>query len=170
MEKKKKLVIMCGAPGLGKSTFIQNHRAGLGQSYKIVSRDEIRFSLVKENEEYFSHEDEVWETFISQINNGLHDKDITIADATHLNRNSRQKLLNALDQDCLKDAEIIAIVMRSSLKKALTQNENRKGTRSYVPESAIRNMYNSFTMPKKNEGFDRIFTVTDGLLVERMEL
>lgn len=170
MQKKKNLIMMCGAPGLGKSTWIQNHLNTFGSSYKIVSRDNIRFSLVSKDEDYFSHEDEVWNIFISQIKEGLKENDIVIADATHLNFWSRKKLLNAIGKKNLEDIEIIIIVMRGSVQKALNQNENRKGTRSYVPEAVIRNMYKNFSMPHKNEGFDKIYTVTNGKITERISI
>ena len=53
-----KLIMMVGAPGSGKSTFAKT----MAEEYKnmvIVSRDEIRYSIVKEDEEYFSREDDV---------------------------------------------------------------------------------------------------------------
>ena len=170
MQKKSRLIIMCGAPGLGKSTWVKNHEKSFGEKYRIVSRDTIRFSTVKEEEEYFSHEDAVWNIFVNEINNGLSNNETVIADATHLNYQSRNKLLSAIDNDILKNTEIIAVVIKGSVKKALVQNENRKGTRSYVPETVIRNMYHSFRMPKFDEGFDKIYTVVDGTLIERVEL
>ena len=45
---------MVGAPGAGKSTFIKNNKDKLCGSVNIVSRDEIRFSLLKDGDEYFS--------------------------------------------------------------------------------------------------------------------
>ena len=46
------LFIMMGAPGAGKSTFIKNLK---GESGIPISRDKIRFSMVKENEPYYDH-------------------------------------------------------------------------------------------------------------------
>ena len=44
------LFIIMGAPGAGKSTFIKNSMT----ECIVVSRDKIRFSMVKEDESYFS--------------------------------------------------------------------------------------------------------------------
>ena len=52
----KKLYVMCGGPGSGKSTWIKKNLPTFKGYTKVVSRDEIRFSLVKEGEEYFSKE------------------------------------------------------------------------------------------------------------------
>lgn len=44
------LYVICGIPGSGKSTWIKNHTS----SEILVSRDAIRFDMVKEDEPYFS--------------------------------------------------------------------------------------------------------------------
>ena len=62
----KILYILCGPAASGKSTF-SHFLVQDKNSYKIVSRDAIRFSLVNENEEYFSKEKEVFRTYIAEI-------------------------------------------------------------------------------------------------------
>lgn len=151
----KKLYVMCGGPGSGKSTWIKKNLPTFKGYTKVVSRDEIRFSLVKEDEEYFSKEKEVFRKFIEEIKEGLENCDSVIADATHVNIGSRTKLLRALGES-LKDVEVTAVVISVPLCLALEQNEQRAGTRSYVPPTAIKNMFNSFTMPKEEEGFNYI--------------
>ena len=64
---KNKLYVMIGCPGSGKSTYAKKHFPHA----LYVSRDEIRFNLIAENEEYFSKEDEVFTEFINAINLGL---------------------------------------------------------------------------------------------------
>lgn len=146
----RKLIILIGIPGAGKSTFIKNHKNFFGATVKVVSRDDIRFSLVKENEEYFSKEREVWANYIADIKNSLEINETTIADATHLNAASRLKLINALGKS-LKNVEVIPIVLKVDYELAAAQNENRIGTRSYVPPTAIRNMSKNFIMPSFEE-------------------
>ena len=46
-----KLFLMMGIPGSGKTTWTSKYLRKLD---KYVSRDEVRFSMVAENEEYFS--------------------------------------------------------------------------------------------------------------------
>lgn len=142
--------------GSGKSTWIKNHLTAFPGYVKVVSRDDIRFSLVKEDEEYFSKEKEVFKKYIEEIKDGLRYCDTTIADATHLNEASRNKLLRALGP-ALHDVEVDAVVVKTKLETALEQNENRKDTRSYVPRSQIRRMYSQQTMPAFEEGFDKIY-------------
>lgn len=141
-----KLYIMIGIPGSGKSTYAKKRFPNA----IYVSRDEIRFDLVSENEEYFSRENEVFTKFVNIINSSLKAGKDVIADATHLNPRSRTKLFSHLNIDPTK-TETIAVVMRTPLEVCLYRNENRKGTRSYVPPQVIKNMYSSFKEPTMKE-------------------
>lgn len=153
---KKKMFVMCGVAGSGKSTWIQNNWHTFEGYTSVVSRDEIRFLLVPEGEDYFSRETEVYAKFIDDIQFGLENADNVIVDATHLNEGSRGKLLRRIGS-ALKDVEIIAVVIKVPLEVSLDQNEKRKGSRAYVPRSVIRRMYHQFTMPTFEEGFDKIY-------------
>ena len=150
---------MCGIPGSGKSTWIQNHKNKFTGTVNIVSRDKIRFSILKEGEDYFSRENEVWNEYVNQAKKSLQENDNTILDATHINLSSRSKILRAL-KDNLKDVEICAIVIKTDLDTAIKQNNMREGL-ALVPEKAIRNMYHSFYYPDPEEGFDTIY-IYDG--------
>lgn len=155
---KSKLYLMCGIPGSGKSTYLKTR---FSQSSRLISRDEIRFSMVNEDEEYFSKEKAVYAEFIRQIKEALETNTEVFADATHLNEISRTKTLQSLGES-LKDVEVNVIWIKVPLETALVQNENRKGTRSYVPRGAIRRMFSQLTMPTKEEGFDHIYIVENG--------
>lgn len=157
MVKSNKLYVMVGVPGSGKSHFLANNN--LIKPYKIVSRDQIRFSLVKEGEEYFSKEKEVFNKFIKEIKDGLDNNFNVYADATHLNEASRSKLLRALGTS-LKGVKVEAIVIRPSFDTVVKQNAQRSG-REFVPLSAIRRMNEQFTMPSCEEGFNKIWMVTN---------
>ena len=160
---------MVGPSGSGKSTWIQKHKDSFKGKVIVVSRDVIRFSIVSEDEDYFSKEKEVFREFIDQIKNSLEDNDVVIADATHITTGSRTKLFRALGNS-IKDVKVIAIVIKPTLNECLDHNENRIG-RSFVPRSQIRRMWYQFTIPTLDEGFDEIWKYTgDKLEIEIREV
>ena len=86
------LYLMMGVPGSGKSTFLKQYVNK--KNSIIISRDEIRFSLLKEGEQYFSHEKEVLKIFWQRINTSLAENKNVFVDQTSLTPNSRKYLLN----------------------------------------------------------------------------
>lgn len=152
----KKLFLMCGLPGAGKSTWLKNHIDTIEGVNVVVSRDAIRFVFVNPDEEYFSKEKEVFARFVEDGKNALSYADNVFMDATHISTYSRSKILRALGKS-LKDVEINIIVIKSSMEECLEQNELREGTRSYVPRAAIRRMGGQFELPELSEGFNKIY-------------
>ena len=140
-----KLYILCGIPCSGKSTWAKGF---LMDAYHI-SRDEIRFSMLKDGEEYFSHETEVYKEFIYEIAQTLmHGYDV-IADATHINKSSRSKLIKAIDQ-YYTNYQIVYVVFNTPLTRCQTLNATRTG-RNFVPPVAIETMSNRFSVPTLEE-------------------
>lgn len=145
------LYLMCGVPGAGKSTFLKNHIKK--ENSVIISRDAIRFSIVKPDEDYFSHEDEVLNIFWEQINKALAEGKDTFVDQTSLTPRARKWLLQHVEG--YKHANLIWI--DENLETCLERNELRRGTRAYVPKAVIRRMFSQFIEPSLDEGFDYIF-------------
>ena len=145
----KVLYILCGPAASGKSTF--SHSLVRDKtSYKIVSRDTIRFSLVNENEEYFSKEKEVFRTYITEIQQAIDDGvNIIIADATHINEVSRNKLLDNLNT---KEYHIIPVNFKTPLNVCLERNNGRIG-RAKVPRNAVRRQFYNFIPATHNEKY-----------------
>lgn len=106
----KELYLMMGISGSGKSSWARDFQSKFSDTI-IISRDAVRFSLVKENEPYFAKEKKVFKTFAhlaceairAEINN-------VILDATHLNFSSRQKILNVIKEP-LQEHDYKVIVM-----------------------------------------------------------
>lgn len=144
-----KLILMCGVPGSGKSTWVRNNFPDITP----VSRDVIRFEILDERGgDYFAYEDEVFEKFIHQIIGSLMVDEVTIADATHLNTRSRAKVLGKVAKFA---DEIEAVVMDVHLETALERNNKREG-RAFVPCGVIRRMYFQMETPTAEEGFTKI--------------
>ena len=151
--KQKNLYLMCGAPGAGKSHYLMNLVLYAEQDGIVVSRDRIRFNLVSEDEPYFSHEDEVFNTYIATIQKHLDNPEgiqNIYCDATQLTESARNKVLDRLNLENV--ANIYAIVIRPSLEETLRRNAGRTG-RMRVPDSAVKRMYNSYTDPAKDKKY-----------------
>ena len=138
--KLKKVWLLAGIPGSGKSTWVRQQIAEKGGVH--CSRDEIRFSLLKDGEDYFSHEDEVirlWTEKVHQAILSLDAGDVYI-DATHLTEKSRAKIINSLPTT---NYTITTVFFDVPLDVCLTRNAQREG-RAFVPPQVIRNMYASY--------------------------
>lgn len=163
------LTLMVGIPGSGKST--EAERMMQNENTTWVSRDTIRFSMVAEDEEYFSKENEVFDEFVREIAARLFCGYNVIADATHITQKSRAKLINSVkhglkllsgNENYLQEnVELQACVVRKNLETTLAQNENRRGTRSYVPKSVIRRMNEQFQDISQEENFEVVFRVEE---------
>lgn len=145
---KRYLLLLSGLPGSGKSTYCQNflhaHEPG---SAIWHSRDEIRFQKLKDEDDYFSYEDEVYDLWIRAIQSSLSNNPqfkYVLADATHLSERSRNKTLSHLNIP--EDVEVINIVFNVPLAVCMQRNSQRIG-RARVPDKVIKRMNYAFCMP-----------------------
>lgn len=143
------LYILCGPSGCGKSTWRDEFIKDYNNRIHYVSRDEIRFSLVKEGEDYFSKEKEVFDRFSQALAAELMNGFDVIADATHINKASRNKLIKAIDK-FFTEYQIVYVIFQTDLKTCIEQNNKRTG-RMRVPEETIKKMFKNFQLPNLDE-------------------
>ena len=149
MRLKKVLYIAVGAPNSGKTTFINARMDALGGVY--VSRDDIRVSLMESDDDYLKHEGETFIKFCEQIQDALdnpHGPDDVYADATHLNKRSRYKLLKKLH---LQNVEKIVILWFNVPYELLEERNSARAGKMPIPFSALENMYDSMDTPTTDE-------------------
>ena len=159
-----KLFLMMGAPGSGKSYWCGKHTNNTTDKY--ISRDEIRFTFLKDGDEYFAKENEVFDEFINQINHYLTIYDRVFADATHLNFASRNKTISRIN---VPVDEINVVFLNTPLNTCIERNAKREG-RKFVPETVIKNMYKSIRLPEKEENINKIYIVKDNEPINIIEL
>ena len=156
-KKQKKVFVMCGPAGTGKSTWVDKNWVW---DYDVrISRDAIRFGLLEPDDDYFSHEDEVRKLFFKEIETCTmpdHWAENDFIDATHLTPKSRAQVLRHIHKDCY----IVAVSFEVPFQVTLERSARRTG-RALVPESVIRNMYNSFQRPRMEEGFTAIWRIDE---------
>lgn len=159
----KKLYLLIGPAGAGKTTWVRNN-AKAGTSAHI-SRDRIRFSMVDKDEYYFSREDEVYTKFVDTICEALSSSwvDEVYADATHLSKKSRERLIRKIDRNSCIDFDLIAVVVKPSISQCLEQNAQRTG-REYVPESVITKMYTTFQHPYDDDLYYEMIIENDEII------
>ena len=120
--------------------------------------------MIKEEDDYFSKEKQVFNEFVKRICEKLDDAYITnvIADATHINEVSRNKLINAICRNRHKDKplHITMVYFDIPLEVCKFRNNKRSG-RMRVPDDVMDKMYHSLEFPRLREGLERIEIVRD---------
>lgn len=155
MKHKPMLYIMIGAPGSGKSTFANKTFESKIDTI-IVSRDNIRFKMLEDTDEYFSKEDKVFEAFYTSIADLLKSGIDVVADATHLNKAGRAKLVDHVNS-IYADYYITFVYIDTGLSLCLERNKYREG-RAKVPDDTLKNMYYRIVRPSFDE-FDNIIDI-----------
>lgn len=147
--KQKKVWILAGVPGSGKTTWVREEISQRGGVH--CSRDEIRFSLLKDGEDYFAHEDEVFRIWLEKVSAAILSPDVedVYIDATHLTEKSRAKVINQLPKG---DYKLVMVIFDIPLEVCLERNAKREG-RALVPEQTIRNMHASFEKTTKYSNY-----------------
>ena len=145
---------MCGPAGSGKSTWLIKQMKP--KTDICISRDNIRFGLLKEGEDYFAHEIDVKEIFYNSIANNTsasYWENIYI-DATHLNPRARKDTMWNIGKYC----SVIAVSFEVPAEVAIERNKKRSGL-ARVPDNVIWNMKSRYKIPSLDEGFDEIWHI-----------
>ncbi len=148
-----RLIIMCGLPGCGKSTYAKKLMEENDCEY--VSRDEIRYETVTDQAHYFDHESDVYKEFCNRIDKYLLAEKTVIADATHISAASRKKLLKNLQ--VIPD-EVWVIWMDTPFEVCMKRNSEREGI-TRVPDKTMYQMKSNFRPPATFEGFNKVIRV-----------
>lgn len=150
-----KLYIMMGIPGSGKSTWCEEN---ISNKDNYVSRDRVRFGLLKAGDSYFSKENEVYKEFVNIINRKLMTNKEVYVDQTSLDSRARRKLLNSLQ---VKPDEVHVIWLKTPLQKSLLYNAKRKGLER-VPDHSIIQMHSRLERPTWSEGIKYLHIIENG--------
>lgn len=141
---------MCGIPGSGKSYFAQN--CPFLKDCLVISRDKIRFPLLKEEDEYFKYEKIVKTMFIAGINQALMSGLDVIADQASLTIAARRRFKSQVKGY----NEINVIWVDAPIYDCIERDKGREG-RAYVGSNLINTMYTDFEPPSIKEGFNNIY-------------
>lgn len=137
-----RLIIMVGIPGSGKSSYAKKLLEA-NPSWEYVSRDEVRYEFVTDQTHYYDHENDVYREFCNRIDKFLLQEKTVIADATHLTKGSREKLIQNLQ--VIPD-EVYAIVMKTPFEVCMQRNSARQGI-TRVPDKSMYSMKSRYRVP-----------------------
>lgn len=140
-DEQAHVVMMCGLPGSGKSTFVEKE---FGDKYKVISLDIIREELFGKRAHQTDNDTVVREAH-ERLKECLRNKESVIWDATNFRRDFRSKIA----QLCFNyGAFVEIIVLHTPLAKVI---ENNKRRQHQVPMDAIINQVDSFQFPDVDE-------------------
>jgi predicted kinase len=153
------LIMMCGIPCAGKSTYINRgtENTDVFDEYVILSTDNYIEEYAKANNKTYN---EVFDEAIDEATTRMY-KDLELAiqrgksiiwDQTNVSRKSRMKKLKKIPGEYTKTAVVLPI----TLEEAIIRNSQRAN--KFIPRSVLHRMYHQFEMPTEDEGFDVIMT------------
>jgi predicted kinase len=153
--EKKKLYVMVGCSGSGKSTFIDKF---IQKNTDVVvhSSDKLR-GILGSSEEDQSVNGMVFSTLKYNISRDLVAGKDVMVDATSLNPKERRDYILAGQKH---GAEVIAYVLERDKNTLLKNQQSRKSAGGrLVPEFVLDKMLAKYVRPSTAEGFDKVILV-----------
>jgi len=151
------IIVLCGLPGSGKSTF----RSMFRSDGVHLSTDDLVEEVAKwEGTTY----DQVWEREIKRVTQVVNDnfrialknRQSVVWDQTNLTSKKRRKILSQVPKDYYKVAIFIQ-VHEDLRQKRLTERPGK-----VIPAHVDKSMQESLELPTKDEGFDEVLILTMG--------
>ncbi|NCA96264.1 MAG: ATP-binding protein [Methanomicrobia archaeon] len=152
---EKKLIVLSGIPGSGKSTYAQNYLNKHRNTF-IVASDQIRRELFGRVDD-FSQEDVVWKKFESLIREKAQTYDTIIADSS-ATTNVRRLRWATIFRDTFDIIELVYFDIPFAV--CLKRNEERHLT---IPYDDMVVMKESFETPSPEviEAYDKIIKIKE---------
>jgi predicted kinase len=155
------LVMMCGIPASGKSTYIQqglDYTDFFNTGYTFLSTDNyIEEKAKKEGTTYNEIFDctikEATEEMNKLLEFAIQNNMSIVWDQTNLTPKVRQKKLKKIPEHYTK----VAVYNNISLEEAMKRNRNRIG--KVIPQRVLIQMHSVFVPPTEEEGFDKVIQI-----------
>ena len=153
----KKLVILAGIPGSGKSFFSSSIKEIKGTHVYVISSDAIRKEMLG-SQRNLSKEEVVWDIFYNLPKVYSLDKEaFVILDATHIRSELRLKVRSDLE-NYFDEIDLVCFYLPKEI--AAKQNKEREYP---VPDYVLDSFFNGFEMPNDEEYrlFNKVYVVNN---------
>ena len=153
----KKLIVLSGVPGSGKSYFSKSIKEIKGQHVYIISSDLIRKEMLG-NQRNLSKEETVWDIFYNLPKIYAYDSDaFVILDATHIKADLRKKVYQDLNKYF---DEVLLVSFAINNEQARIQNKEREYP---VPDYVLDSFISEFELPDEEEYrlFNKIYIINN---------
>lgn len=146
------LIMLCGIPTAGKSTFSKNPKY---KKYVRISSDDVLSAIAEEkgstyNAVFQKNIKFALKAMNKVLRNAIEDGRDILWDQTNLTAQQRMDKLKLIPPEYTKTAVWFAI----PLQEALQRNTQREG--KVIPPDVLERMYREFEVPSVREGFDRV--------------
>ena len=157
MTNQPQLVMLCGIPTSGKSTYVQKHllENELCDAYVVLSTDYyIESKALENNISYNESLDKFFSDAVRDMHSALkkaikESKNI-VWDQTNLTPRVRKQKASEVPDSYTKTVVWFDV----PLEEAMIRNQQRPG--KVVPGSVLKRMFHTFAPPTESEGFDQI--------------
>lgn len=161
----KTCIILCGLPGLGKTTWRKRFLAHYPDAAIVSSDDEIEDYARANNTTYKQAFDTlapaIDSIFLAKLLRSAQ-QPVIIIDRTNLTLRSRKYTRDVLDPMY----RYIAIDFGNKLELALQRNELRKESMRDIPEEVLKRMSSIYIPPSTQEGFSLVLPPSDMFLIK----
>lgn len=155
------LIMLCGIPTCGKSTWAVNYLQEVGfEDWVILSTDSFIDNRARENnitydEAFGEYIKAAQDRMMFDLRAACRGRKNILWDQTNLTPQVRKKKLNQVPVSYTKTA----VWFNLPLAEALERNKHREG--KFIPEEVLMSMAHSFTPPDVSEGFDNVALAWD---------
>lgn len=149
---QRKVYILCGAPGSGKSTFSEKFIKENTNIVRVCPDDNRRAIGGDSGNQAVSYP--AFCMAKEQVGKALDSGKNVIIDATFMYRKARKDFINIAKG---RGAEVIAMVFECTKETLLERIKKRvAGSGRYVPEDVVDTMLKKYQVPTEEEGFDKV--------------
>ncbi len=166
MENTIELILFCGLPASGKSTYSKLYKE---KGYVVLSSDEIRLEIQSKLDggemvmpSNTNLNSMVFDQIKSYTANALKNGKSVVVDATNLGRRRRRIFLRQLYRTPCKK---ICVLFLTSINECKRRNALRQGY-AVVPDDIMQKMCTNIELPYYFDGFDEIIPIIDDVQVD----